>query len=72
MGILRVKRCSEGCLSPRAGASLGIFGQDPQGMVVSAKMDVDEITYELSPAVLAGHCHKPTLPPTLSREHLKD
>lgn len=40
---------------------------------MNAKMDVnDEITHDLSPALLAGHCHKPTLPPTLSCEHLKD
>lgn len=70
---MQVKRCSEGCLPPGAGASLGIFGQDPQGMAVNARMYVnDEIMYQLSPALLAGHCHKPTFPPTLSCEHLKD
>jgi len=70
---LLVKRCSGGCLPPRAGASLGIFGQDPQDMALNARMDAnDEIMYELSPALLAGHCHKPTLLLTLFYVHLKD
>lgn len=73
VGILQVKRCSEGCLPPIAGAASGIVGQDPRGMAVNAYKDVnDEIMPQLSPALLAGHCPKPLLPPTLSCERLKE
>jgi len=42
-------------------------------MALNARMDAnDEIMYELSPALLAGHCHKPTLLLTLFYVHLKD
>lgn len=56
-----MKKCSEGCLLPGAGASLGIFGQEPQGMVVNAKMALNyEITYSFSHPPRRSQTYFPT------------
>lgn len=69
-GISQARRCSGGCFANGAGASLVIFGQDPQ---VNAQMGVyDVLIQDVGPALLAGHCHKPgLLPPTPSCQELK-